>query len=298
MAVIRIAAAQYPIDRYDTLDEYRKKISRWVGDAAGQGAEVVVFPEYGAMEFAGAYGDAANDLTASLGLVADATEQMAATFQDLARRYKVHILGGSGPARGAGGGYTNAARLYAPSGKGGVQHKLIMTPFEKDWGISPGDGLSVFDTGIGRIGVAICYDCEFPLLVRAMCEAGADLILVPACTEFVSGYHRVRTAAMARALENGCVTVQSPTVGAAPWSPSVDYNSGAAGIFVPAERGLSDSGVIVEGQFNETGWVIGSVDLGRLVAVRESGEMRNARDWTLQPGAAPLLQHVRVVDLR
>ena len=97
----------------------------------------------------------------------------------------------------------------------------------------PGEKLNVFETAIGRIGVAICYDSEFPLLVRAMVEAGAEIILIPACTELVSGYHRVRIAAMARALESGCATAVSPTVGNSTWSPAVDYNSGAAGIYVP-----------------------------------------------------------------
>ena len=134
--------------------------------------------------------------------------------------------------------------------------------------------------------------------MRAQCEAGAEFILVPACTEFVSGYHRVRTAALARALENGCAAVLSPTVGSAPWSPSVDYNSGAAGIFVPSERGLSDTGVIAEGAFNEPGWVFGSVNLAHLAAVRRGGEMRNAADWPLQPGAVSLAALVKIQDLR
>ena len=94
----------------------------------------------------------------------------------------------------------------------------------------------MFDTTLGRIGVAICYDSEFPLLVRAMAEAGAEVVLVPSCTERISGYHRVRTGARARALENQIATVVSPTVGDALWSPAVDHNVGAAGIYVPSEH--------------------------------------------------------------
>ncbi len=74
-----------------------------------------------------------------------------------------------------------------------------MTPFERDWGISGGAPLRVFDTALGKIAVLICYDSEFPLLARALAEAGAEVILVPSCTERVSGFHRVRTGSMARA---------------------------------------------------------------------------------------------------
>jgi predicted amidohydrolase len=178
-----------------------------------------------------------------------------------------------------------------------VQEKLTMTPFERDWGISGGTPLRVFETALGRIGVAICYDAEFPLIVRAQCEAGAEIVLVPSCTEFVSGYHRVRTAAAARALENACVAVLSPTVGDAPWSPAIDRNAGAAGVFVPADHGFSETGVLAEGTLNRPQWVHARADLERLRKVKASGEMRNTADWPAQPGAAPLARHVEVVDL-
>ena len=128
-----------------------------------------------------------------------------------------------------------------------------MTPFERDWGIAPGGPIRVFDTALGLIGVNICYDSEFPLLARAMAEAGAELMLVPSCTERVSGYHRVRTASAARALENQIATVMSPTVGDALWSPAVDRNVGAAGIYVPSEQTVSDTGILAEGDAQRAG---------------------------------------------
>ena len=62
----------------------------------------------------------------------------------------------------------------------------------------------------------ICYDIEFPLLSRALAEAGAEIILAPSNTETEWGYWRVRTGAVARALENQVYTVHSPVVGASP----------------------------------------------------------------------------------
>jgi predicted amidohydrolase len=172
-----------------------------------------------------------------------------------------------------------------------------MTPFERDWGISPGGPLRVFDTALGRFGIAICYDSEFPLLVRAQAEAGAEVVLIPSCTERVSGYHRVRTSAMARALESTIATVMSPTVGDAPWSPAVDRNVGAAGIFVPSEPGVADDGTLGEGTLNAPQWVTGAIDLAALRRLRTSGEMRNFADWPAQPGAEPLAGHVQIVSL-
>ena len=292
---VRIAATQYPIDRLPDLAALKAKITRWVEDAERQGAEVVVFPAYGAMEIAGTCSDAvAGDLGASLAAVAEQLAEIDAHHADLARRLGIHILAASGPCARTGGGFVNAARLVAPSGRIGVQDKLIMTPFEVRWGISAGTVLNVFDTSLGRVAVLICYDSEFPLLARAAVEAGAEILLVPSCTERVSGYHRVRTAAMARALEGTVVTVQSPTVGEALWSPAVDHNSGAAGIYVPAEAGVSDTGIIAEGQLDKPGLVVGEVDLAALRHLVAAGEMRNRSDWSLQPGVAALPSAKRV----
>jgi predicted amidohydrolase len=298
MARVAIAAAQYPLEALGSLAAYRDKLARWVAEAAGNGAGLLVFPEYGAMEYAAAAGaSVAGDLRASLTAVSDELGEMEATHAELARRHGVHILAASGPSARGDRRFVNAARLFAPSGRSGTQEKLIMTPFERDWGISGGAAPNVFATALGRIGVAICYDSEFPLLVRALAEAGAEIVLIPSCTEFVSGYHRVRTAALARALENTCVTVLSPTVGEAPWSPAVDHNAGAAGVYVPADRSFSDSGVFAEGALNRPQWVYADVALERLDEIKALGEMRNAQDWNLQPGAAALAQHVEVVDL-
>ena len=294
---IRIAAAQYPLDRFDSLSSYVDKQARWVSEAAAAGAQLLVFPEYGAMEYAAPDHAASADLAASLLAVSNAFPLLDAAHTALAREHGVHILSASGPTADGAGGFVNRARLFTPSGRVGVQDKLIMTPFEVSWGIRPGHENRVFQTALGRIGIAICYDSEFPLLVRAQAEAGADIILIPSCTEFLSGFQRVRTAAMARALENGCVTVQSPTVGDAPWSPAVDHNSGRAGIFVPSEHGLSDTGIVAEGAPDRPQWVHGTVDIARLHRVRTSGEMRNAQDWSRQAGAVSLTGMARVIDL-
>lgn len=295
---LKVASAQYPIDQPATLDAWRDKIARWVADGAATGAEVLVFPEYAAIEQAAALGEKIySDLAATLDAVAELEGARVQLHRELAAKHGVHILVGSGPSRKGPGRYTNAAQLVTPKGNVGVQEKLVMTPFEVDWGISASDEMRVFDTSLGLIGINICYDSEFPLLARAMAEAGAELLLVPSCTERVSGYHRVRTGSRARALENQIAAVVSPTVGDALWSPAVDHNSGSAGIYVPSEHTVSDTGILAQGELNAAQWVAADIDLGRLRHLRNSGEMRNYVDWLNQPGAAKLADRVEVVTL-
>ena len=296
---IRIAAAQYPIGQPGSLGEWEDKICEWVEAGVETGAQLLVFPEYAAIEQAACFGpEVYGDLSATLAKVAELAGSRIALHAQLAADHGVHILAGSGPVKESDGRFVNEAQLVTPNGTVGAQEKIIMTPFERTWGISGGAPLRVFDTTLGKIAVLICYDSEFPLLARALAEAGAEVVLVPSCTERISGFHRVRTGSMARALENTIATVQSPTVGDALWSPAVDRNEGAAGIYVPSEHGVSDTGVLIEGILNAEQWVTGTVDLSRLQKLRETGEMRNFADWSAQPGAGKLAGGVEVVRLK
>ncbi len=295
---LKVASAQYPIGQPKSIAEWEEKIALWVKTGAATGADLLVFPEYAAIEQAACFGpEVYGDLNATLAKVAELAESRVALHCALATKHRVHILVGSGPALRSEGRYVNAAQLVTPGGAVGEQEKLIMTPFERDWRISPGAKVRVFETAIGAFGVAICYDSEFPLLVRAMAEAGADVILVPSCTERISGYNRVRTGCLARALENGVATVQSCTVGDAPWSPAVDFNVGAAGVYAPSEHEVSDDGVVAQGVVNAAQWVAAKIDLERLQRLRTSGEMRNYHDWAMQPGAPRTRVSVESVKL-
>lgn len=294
----RVASAQYPIEALAGWDAYAAKLTRWVEDAAAGGAALAVFPEYGAMELASLEPATMGDLAGSLASVNALLPKVDALHGELAARTGLYILAASAPCRREDGDYVNRARLFAPNGKVGVQDKLVMTRFEREeWHVSASAPLRLFETSLGKIGINICYDSEFPLLARAQVEAGMELLLVPSCTDTAHGYWRVRLGAQARALEGQCYALHSPTVGEAPWSPAVDVNRGAAGLYGPPDRGMPESGVLALGTMDASQWVFGEVDLSQVAALRADGGVLNARHWSEQPGAA-LLPPVEVVDLR
>lgn len=279
---MKIATAAYPLDWLDSWAQYEDKLAAWVSDAASQGADLLVFPEYGAMELATLEGaNAAGDLQASIPAVSDRMEDVAAVHQKLAAEYNLYILGASAPVQAGFDLPVNRAEFYSPCGARDHQDKQIMTLFERDpWKIGAGGPLKLFDTALGKIGVLICYDSEFPLLGRALAEA--DIILMPSCTEALAGYWRVRIGAMSRAVEAQCVTVQSSVVGAAPWSTSVEMNIGTGGIFGPPDTGFPETGVIAEGRLSQPGWTLAEVDLKTIAEVRANGVVRNRSHWEEQ----------------
>ena len=282
--MVKIAAAAYPLDWFETFAAYEAKLAGWVAEAAGQGAELLVFPEYGAMELASLGGRAvAADLEAALREVARWRPEVDRAHLALAARHGVHILGASGPVFTAARP-VNRATLYGPGGVIGHQDKQIMTRFEREtWDVVPGhDGQRMFDTPVGRIGVVICYDSEFPLLARDLAEKGAEILLAPSCTDSLAGFTRVRVGSMARALENQCVVVHSPTVGACDFCPAVDENVGRAAIYGPPDRGWPETGILAEGALNQPGWVLAEVDLAAVAEVRRDGGVLNHAHWPEQ----------------
>jgi len=280
----RLATAQYDIGFLKDWAEYEAKAGRWVAEAAGAGAKVLLFPEYFSMELASLFPEPVyKSLSGQLEALQTIYPDFLALYQGLAQTHGVYILAGSYPVAQADGVYRNRSWLCRPDGGSDFQDKLQMTRFENEqWLITAGDEIKLLDTEFGKIGVNICYDSEFPIIARKQVEAGADLILVPSCTDTVAGYWRVRIGCQARALENQCYVVQSPTVGLAPWSEAVDVNIGAAAVYTPVDYGYPDNGVLAIGELNQTQWVYADIDLSTIAKVRESGQVFNYRDWPKQ----------------
>lgn len=294
---LRVAAAQYDIGELAGFDAYELKLSDWVSTAARGGARLLVFPEYGAMELVSLFDEAVRrDLAAQLPALQSLLPDFLALHERLAARHGVYICAASFPVRHADGIYRNRTHVFAPSGVMGFQEKLIMTRFENErWRISGGDSVRVFEADFGCFGINLCYDGEFPLIARAQAEAGACCIVVPSCTDALAGYHRVRIACRARALENQCYVIQSPTVGEAPWSEAVDVNVGAAAVFAPPDRGFPSDGVIALGSLNQTQWLFADLDFDKLAAVRAGGQVLNHRDWSAQrPVLGRAVERVRL----
>ena len=281
---VKIATAQYDIGFLNSWAEYETKIKRWVEAAAGQGARILLFPEYASMELASLFGqEVYSSLSKQLAAMQTVHGDYLELFKSLAIKHRCYIQSGSFPVETESKKYRNRAYLFFPDDPSDYQDKLIMTRFENEqWLISPGNELKTFDTEFGRIGINICYDSEFPLLARKQVEMGANLILVPSCTDTLAGYHRVKIGCQARALENQCYVAQACLVGEAPWSEAVDVNIGASAIYTPVDRGFPDNGILAVGELNKVQWVMAEISLPSCEQVRQQGQVFNFRDWPLQ----------------
>ncbi|KAF1710419.1 nitrilase [Pseudoxanthomonas kalamensis DSM 18571] len=293
---MRIAVAKYPVGKPGKFSAFADKQERLVGDAAEQGAQLAVLPEYLSLELASCFASEVQvDLQATLAAVQPLHEEWMALFSALAVQYRLHLLAGSFLLRNAEGRYRNRAYWFSPDGRHGWQDKLQLTGFEKATGvIDGGDVLRVFDVAGVRAGIAVCYDSEFPLPVRAQCEAGARLLLVPSCTDTDAGAMRVRIGCLARALENRIFVAQAVTAGEAPWNPALDVNTGEATIYAPMDRGFPADGIVAQTRGDQV-WALADLDFEAFESSRAQAQVANDRDWDRQ--LAPAIARARVERL-
>lgn len=275
-----LAVAQYPITEFSDFAQWKYHTAQWVEDAAQRGARLLVFPEYGSMELASllAAEEKAN-LQRQVGGLSRLHGDFQAVFAGLASQWKVTIVAPSFPVIEAEK-VVNRAYVFGPRGLVGYQDKIFMTRFEdEEWGVQSGEQiLKVFEAEWGIFGVQICYDVEFPLGAALMCDAGAELIVAPSCTETIRGATRVHVGARARALENQCYVAVAQTIGDAPWSPAVDINYGQAAVYATPDKGLPEEGIVALMQPQKPGWLVQEIDFEKIRNVRSDGQVFNFRD--------------------
>jgi predicted amidohydrolase len=68
----------------------------------------------------------------------------------------------------------------------------------------PGELAMLADLPWGRLGLTVCYDLRFPSLYRALAEAGATFLSIPAAFTKQTGEAHWHVLMRARAIENGC----------------------------------------------------------------------------------------------
>jgi predicted amidohydrolase len=312
---LRVASAQYAIEYFGDWQALKAKLASWVEEGAAAGARLLVFPEYAALELVGIASRRSRERRSpdrhqlgplpvqedrrvqdSLLWATDAIQPLIPDYRillsELAVRHGVYILAGSVPVRHSDGSLTNTAYFFTATGGIGTQDKMVLTRWEREiWNMRRGDEVRVFETEFGPIGVAICYDVEFPVIARRQAEAQARVILAPCCCDSLRGYYRVRVGARARALENQAYVVQSPAVGTTSWLGAIDRCAGFAGIYAPPDLGPRENGVVAQGELGRPGWIYADLDLGALDRIRGGrGVLANAPEWNAHMLVGPAVR--------
>jgi predicted amidohydrolase len=265
---VRVAAIQYQLRHVQGWDQFEEQVEFVLGAAAEYRPNFVLLPEIFTTQLLslGAAGEPAKTVRE----LSRFTPAYCALMASHARRHGFYLAAGSHPTMREGRLY-NTAYLFAPDGRHFTQDKLHRTRWEKErWDTTAGEELAIFETPHGRVGILICYDVEFPELARQLCEAGADILLVPSCTDDRQGLLRVRYCCHARAIENQVYVAMTSTVGNLR-VPGLQMHYGQAAILAPSDLPFPRDGIAAEGVANTEQIVVADLDLELLGANRLSG---------------------------
>ena len=274
----RIACIQYRQRPLADFAAFAAQLERQVGIAADYAADLAVLPEFlGLQMISGgpqtlATEQAVDQLTAYWDAFAD-------VLSALATRYRISLVGGSSLRRAADGSVHNVCLVALRDGRRIEQRKIHITPSEHAvWQVTGGDALSVIDSDIGRIGVLICYDSEFPELARQLADQGVELLCVPFCTDLRDGYLRVRYSCAARAIENQCYVALAGNVGVQQHVHNFDQQWSQSAILTPCDFGFARDGIAAEALPGEECVIFADLDFTQLGQARAHGAVRNLAD--------------------
>lgn len=231
------------------LQAWLSLVEARVASAAARGVQMLVLPEFSCAQW---LSFAPADLPAHevMGWLAGCGETALDSLAAMASTYSVSILAGTipFPARSVGGvpAFYNRAWLLTPEGTRHFQDKLSLTPIEADGagGITVhGESINVIEWNGLRLVMMICLDSEFTHLWARLGQIDLDLIIIPAKTDMITGYHRVFACGRSRAIELQTAVCVVGAVGAPLGQPLTDTGVGGASVFLPCDVGVSLDGV-------------------------------------------------------
>ncbi|QTD89155.1 carbon-nitrogen hydrolase family protein [Burkholderia anthina] len=199
---LRVAALQMVStpDVASNLAEAR----RLIAEAAGEGAQLVLLPEYFCF-----MGHRDTDKLALAEPYRDGPIQR--FLAEAAQQHGVWVIGGTLPLKAPEPDRVlNTTLVFDPSGHEAARYdKIHLFNFEKGdesfdeaRTIRAGSTVVAFDAPFGRVGLSVCYDLRFPELYRRMGDCA--LIVVPSAFTYTTGRAHWEMLLRARAVENQC----------------------------------------------------------------------------------------------
>jgi predicted amidohydrolase/GNAT superfamily N-acetyltransferase len=278
-SVVRIGAVQWQMRPLKSLEEVLHQIEYFVDAVAGYQADIILFPEFFNVPLMAQFNQ--DNPAEAVRRLAEYTEPVRQEMVRLALAYNINIIAGSMPEY-HDNTLHNVCYLCRRDGQWDKQYKLHITPDEDAyWGLKGGSHLKVFDLDVGKVGILVCYDVEFPELPRLLAEQGMQLLFVPFWTDTKNAYLRVRRCAQARAIENECYVIMSGSVGNLPNVENMDIQYSQAAVFTPSDFAFPPDAIAAEATPNTEMTLIVDLDLDNLKEVRTHGSVRNFRDRRL-----------------
>lgn len=250
-------------------------LAKLVAEAAQKGARYVLSPEVTIC-----FAESPEGLARLAGPFKD--NPALPSLAEIARRHHIWLHLGSMAVALPDGRFANKSLLFNPRGVIAASYDKIhlfdaslpgVKAYRESATYAPGAEAVLGEAAGLKLGFSICYDLRFPALYRALAEAGAEVLSVPAAFTVPTGQAHWRVLLRARAIETGCYVIAA------------------------AQGGLHDNGratyghsmivdpwgeVIAEIEGDAPGVLVASIDPERVAAARRSvPALANARPFSL-----------------
>jgi len=186
------------------------RVDELASQAAAAGARLLVLPESFAL-----FGDKAG--IAGLAQQEAKSAELQAWLAGLARRLRLTLIAGTIAIASEDGRAWASCFGYGPDGAElGCYRKIHLfdasvndatAAYRESDDYRPGEQVQVFNTPVGRVGVAVCYDLRFPALFQRMLDVGVDIIAVPSAFTRTTGLAHWLPLLRARAIECQCLVI-------------------------------------------------------------------------------------------
>jgi predicted amidohydrolase len=154
----------------------------------------------------------------------EADDPTLAALRDEAARAGIWLLIGSLGVltHDADGRFANRSFLIGPDGEIAARYDKIhmfdvnvseTEIYRESAGYRPGTAAVLADAGFAKIGMTVCYDLRFAHLFRHLAQAGAQILMVPAAFNHITGAAHWEVLLRARAIETGCFVLAPAQTG-------------------------------------------------------------------------------------
>lgn len=235
-----------------------------LGQASKAGARLAVLPENFAL-----FG-AADEAKLSVAETDDGGP-IQDYLSDQARRHGLWLVGGTIPVRQTGSDSRVAASclVFDETGQRRARYDKVHLfdvdipgrdeRYAESRSTLAGTQITVLDTPLGRLGLAVCYDLRFPEQFRLMADQGVELIALPSAFTAATGRDHWEVLLRARAIENLCYVIAPDQGGVHPGGRETWGDSLVA----------SPWGEILARSARGPSVVLADIDLARMHQIRE-----------------------------
>ncbi|HZJ74359.1 MAG TPA: bifunctional GNAT family N-acetyltransferase/carbon-nitrogen hydrolase family protein [Perlabentimonas sp.] len=274
---VRLGLVQWQMRSHPDFDSLVEQIEFFVDAVSDYSSDFILFPELFNAPLMAPY----NNMGAAEAMrkLSEYTLPLLEKFKTFAISYNINIITGSMPVVNESDNLQNVSYLCHRNGEVDEYRKIHITPNERQtWGMVGGDRIKVFDTDCGKVGIVVCYDVQFPELIRLLADQGMSILFVPFLTDTQNGYVRVRNCAMARAVENECYVAMAGCVGNLPKVNNMDIQYAQSAVFTPSDFAFPTNSVKAETTPNTEMTLIVDVDLDLLKELHNHGSVHTMTD--------------------